>query len=85
MLGITSHDFLLRFQHVIPLRTLMIGLGKAPVFALLIATIGCFEGMRVHGSADSVGHQTTRSVVLAIFFIILTDAAFSILLSWMKL
>jgi phospholipid/cholesterol/gamma-HCH transport system permease protein len=81
MLGVTAHEFIVRFQHVIPLRTLVIGLCKAPVFALLIASIGCFEGMRVFGSADSVGRQTTRSVVLAIFFIILTDAAFSILLS----
>ena len=85
MLGITPHDFLQRFEHVIPLRTLLIGLGKAPVFALLIASIGCFEGMRVHGSADSVGQQTTRSVVLAIFFIIVVDAIFSILFSKMQL
>jgi phospholipid/cholesterol/gamma-HCH transport system permease protein len=85
MLGITPHDFLLRFEHVIPLRTLLIGLGKTPVFAMLIATIGCFEGMRVHGSADSVGQQTTRSVVLAIFFIIVADAIFSIVFSKMGL
>ena len=66
---------------VIPLRTLLIGLGKTPVFAMLIAAIGCYEGMRVHGSADSVGQQTTRSVVLAIFFIIVADAIFSIIFS----
>jgi phospholipid/cholesterol/gamma-HCH transport system permease protein len=85
MLGITPHDFLQRFGHVIPLRTLLIGLGKAPVFAMLIATIGCFEGMRVHGSADSVGQQTTRSVVLSIFFIIVADAIFSIIFNKMQL
>jgi phospholipid/cholesterol/gamma-HCH transport system permease protein len=85
MLGITPHDFLVRFRHVVALKTLIIGLGKAPVFAMLIASIGCFEGMRVAGSADSVGKQTTRSVVLAIFFIIVADAIFSIVLSKMKL
>lgn len=81
MLGVNWYDFLTRFQHEIPLKTLIIGLGKAPVFALLIASIGCFQGMQVQGSADSVGVRTTRSVVLAIFFIIVTDAIFSVILS----
>lgn len=85
MLGISWYDFLHRFPHVIPLKTLLIGLGKTPVFALLIATIGCYEGMQVKDTAESVGKNTTRSVVLAIFFIILADAAFSILFSKMSL
>jgi phospholipid/cholesterol/gamma-HCH transport system permease protein len=85
MLGVSPYDFLVRFQHVIPLKTLIIGLGKAPVFAMVIGSIGCFEGMRVAGSADSVGKQTTRSVVLSIFFIIVADAIFSILFSKMRL
>lgn len=85
MLGIGWHDFLLRFQHEIPVRSLVIGLGKTPVFALLIASIGCFQGMRVRGSADSVGTQTTRSVVLSIFFIIVADAIFSVIFSRLNL
>jgi phospholipid/cholesterol/gamma-HCH transport system permease protein len=85
MLGLTWYDFLQRFQHEIPLRALIIGLGKAPVFALLIGSIGCFQGMQVQGSADSVGKQTTRSVVLAIFFIVVADAMFSIIFSKLKL
>lgn len=85
MLGINWHDFLLRFQNEIPLRALIIGLGKAPVFALLIASIGCFQGMQVRGSAESVGYRTTRSVVLAIFSIIIVDAIFSVLFSKFKL
>lgn len=85
MLGLTWYDFLHRFQQEIPLRALIIGLGKAPVFALLIASVGCFQGMQVSGSADSVGKKTTRSVVLAIFFIIITDAIFSIIFSKMNL
>ncbi len=85
MLGVTPYDFLHRFQHEIPVRALWIGLGKAPVFALLISSIGCFQGMKVQDSADSIGKQTTRSVVLAIFFIIIVDAIFSIIFSKFKL
>ena len=85
MLGISWYDFLHRFPAVIPLRALIIGLGKAPVFAMIIASIGCFQGVKVGGSADSIGTNTTRSVVLAIFFIILADAAFSIIFSELKL
>jgi phospholipid/cholesterol/gamma-HCH transport system permease protein len=85
MLHISSHDFLHRFGQVIPYRALIIGLGKAPIFALIIASVGCFQGMQVKGSAESVGHNTTRSVVLAIFFIIVVDAIFSIVFSKLKL
>lgn len=81
MLDISWHEFLMRFQKEIPVRNLIIGLGKAPIFALIIGGIGCFEGMKVHGSATSLGERTTRSVVLAIFFIIITDALFSVLFS----
>jgi phospholipid/cholesterol/gamma-HCH transport system permease protein len=85
MLDVSMHEFLRRFQNEIPLRALLIGLGKAPVFALLIGSIGCFQGVRVEGGADSVGKQTTRSVVLAIFFIIIVDAIFSVIFSKLKL
>ena len=85
MLNITWYDFLHRFAEAIPLRSLIIGLGKAPIFALIISSIGCFQGMQVQGSAESVGRNTTRSVVLAIFFIIVVDAIFSIVFSKLKL
>ncbi len=85
MLDISWPDFFLRFQQQIPVRALLIGIGKAPVFALIIASIGCFEGMQVKGSAESVGKQTTRSVVWGIFFIIVADAIFSIIFSKLKL
>lgn len=85
MLGISWYDFLERFPEVIPLKSLLIGLGKTPIFALLIASIGCQQGMLVGSSADSVGKNTTRSVVLAIFFIIVADAIFSIIFSKLKL
>lgn len=52
---------------------------KAPVFGLAIAMVGCFEGMKVEGSAESVGQRTTASVVEGIFTVIVLDALFSIL------
>jgi phospholipid/cholesterol/gamma-HCH transport system permease protein len=85
MLGISYYDFILRFQHEIPVRSLLIGLGKAPVFALIIASIGCFQGMQVQSNAESLGKLTTRSVVLSIFFIIVADAIFSVIFSRLNL
>jgi phospholipid/cholesterol/gamma-HCH transport system permease protein len=85
MLHIGYIDFLRRFPKVVQLSSLVIGIGKAPVFALIIATVACFQGLRVRGSADSVGKQTTRSVVQAIFFIIVADALFSILFSTLNI
>jgi phospholipid/cholesterol/gamma-HCH transport system permease protein len=81
MLGIGYYDFLTRFAKVIEVKTYLIGLSKAPVFAVLIATVGCFQGFQVAMSADSVGRQTTKSVVQAIFLIIIADALFSIVFS----
>ncbi|MGQ7960529.1 MlaE family ABC transporter permease [Pseudomonas sp. SP16.1] len=56
------------------LRHLLVGLLKAPVFAFLIALIGCLEGFKVSGSAQSVGAHTTSAVVQSIFVVILLDA-----------
>ncbi|WP_010598754.1 MlaE family ABC transporter permease [Rickettsiella massiliensis] len=81
LLHIGFGDFLRRFPQVVNLSSLLIGLGKTPIFALIIASVACFQGLRVQGSADSVGQKTTRSVVQAIFFIIIADALFSILFS----
>ena len=58
----------------IPLRHILLGLAKAPFFALVIALIGCLEGFKVHGSAQSVGEHTTSAVVQSIFAVILLDA-----------
>lgn len=81
MMQISWYDFLTRFQQVIPVRPFLIGIGKAPVFALIIASVGCFQGFQVSGGADSVGRQTTKSVVQAIFFILVADAIFSVIFS----
>jgi phospholipid/cholesterol/gamma-HCH transport system permease protein len=58
-----------------------VGIIKAPLFAFIIAMVGCFEGMRVSRSAESVGRQTTRAVVEAIFLVIVLDAILSIFFS----
>jgi len=58
--------------------TFAVGMIKAPVFALVIANAGCYEGLSVSGSAESVGRRTTKSVVESIFLIIVLSAVFSI-------
>jgi phospholipid/cholesterol/gamma-HCH transport system permease protein len=68
---------------VVSLNTFLVGMVKAPVFALLISLVGCFEGLRVSGSAESVGRLTTRAVVEGIFLVIIFDALFSILFSYL--
>jgi phospholipid/cholesterol/gamma-HCH transport system permease protein len=78
-------DFLDRFDDAIKMNSFLAGLGKAPVFAAIIALVGCFQGFRVSGSADSVGRQTTISVVQAIFLVIVFDALFSVTFSWLKI
>ncbi|WP_416899403.1 MAG: MlaE family lipid ABC transporter permease subunit [Minwuia sp.] len=67
-----------RLGDAIPLSALMVGLVKAPVFGALIAMVGCYEGLRTEGSAESLGRQTTRAVVEGIFIVIVVDALFSI-------
>ena len=71
-------EFLDRMVKAVVLSTLLTGIGKAPVFAFIIAVIGCYQGFRTRGGADSVGRQTTRSVVQSIFLVIVADAVFSI-------
>lgn len=58
--------------------TFWVGMIKAPAFAMIIAVTGCYEGLQVTGSAESVGQRTTKAVVEAIFFIIIVNAIFSI-------
>ena len=57
----------------------LVGIAKAPFFALIIGVIGCFQGLQVEGNAESLGRLTSRAVVQAIFMVILADATFSIL------
>lgn len=70
--------FLKRIQEVVPITDVWIGLIKAPVFALIVATAGCYQGMQVEANAEEVGLRTTQSVVTAIFTVIVLDAFFAI-------
>jgi phospholipid/cholesterol/gamma-HCH transport system permease protein len=84
-LGVGFTDFIERFGTAVSLSSYMIGIGKAPVFAGIVAVIGCYQGFRVVGGADSVGRQTTISVVQAIFLVIIADAWFSVVFSWLQI
>ena len=80
-LGMTIPVFLRQLQGAITVKTMFVGLIKAPVFAFVIALVGCYEGFQVERNAASVGLLTTRSVVEGIFLVIVLDAAFSIMFS----
>ncbi len=84
-LGVGFGDFLDRFVKAVSVTAYLIGICKAPVFAIIIAVVGCFQGFRTKGGADSVGRQTTRSVVQAIFLVIVADALFSVAFSALDL
>nr|WP_237651113.1 ABC transporter permease [Xanthomonas translucens] len=73
-LGIPPQMYLARMHDTIQLRHMLVGLSKAPIFAVLIALIGCLEGLRVEGTAQSVGERTTSSVVKSISLVIIIDA-----------
>ncbi len=79
LIGISLPEYLDRVQHAVKLHTFVIGMVKAPVFAFAIGVVGCLHGMKVSGSSESVGKETTSSVVESIFIVLMLDAAFSIL------
>jgi phospholipid/cholesterol/gamma-HCH transport system permease protein len=84
-LGMGFEAFTERLVASVSATSFMLGIGKAPVFAGIIAVVGCFQGLRTRGGADAVGRQTTRSVVQSIFLVILADSLFSILFSVLDL
>jgi phospholipid/cholesterol/gamma-HCH transport system permease protein len=84
-LDVTPTEFIERFSKAVSVTSYLIGIGKAPVFAAIIVLVGCFQGFRAKGGADSVGRQTTRSVVQSIFLVISADALFSVAFSALDL
>jgi phospholipid/cholesterol/gamma-HCH transport system permease protein len=82
LIDLTPAQFLHQLNNAVTVKTFFVGLIKAPVFAFVIGMVGCFEGLRVKGSAESVGRLTTQSVVESIFLVIVFDALFSILFSY---
>ncbi len=85
MLDITPAGFVARLQEALPLRHVLIGLIKAPVFALVIAVIGTRMGMTVGRDTRAVGAATTSTVVQSIVAVILLDAVFALVLQVLEL
>ncbi|MBO0749354.1 MAG: MlaE family lipid ABC transporter permease subunit [Porphyrobacter sp.] len=77
-LDIPFGTFLLRIQEVVPTYDIWVGLVKAPVFGLIVALTGCYQGMQVSGNSEEVGLRTTLAVVQAIFLVIVLDAFFAV-------
>jgi phospholipid/cholesterol/gamma-HCH transport system permease protein len=77
-LDIPPVTFVQRIREVVPITDLWQMLIKAPVFGLIIAMAGCFQGMQVEGNAEAVGLRTTAAVVQGIFLVIVLDAFFAV-------
>lgn len=73
-LGIPVGLFITRLHETIELQHFLVGMSKAPVFAMVIALVGCLEGFKVVGTAQSVGERTTSSVVQCIALVIVINA-----------
>ena len=78
LLGLSMPSFIDRLADAVSVKSFLSGIGKAPVFAVMIALVGCFQGFQVSGSAEGVGRHTTISVVQSIFLVIVIDAVFSV-------
>lgn len=84
-LGVSFSVFLDRFPHAVSVTSYLVGIGKAPVFAVIIAMVGCFQGFLTRGGPESVGQHTTRAVVQSIFLVNVADALFSVAFSVLDL
>jgi phospholipid/cholesterol/gamma-HCH transport system permease protein len=78
-LGISMNLFIERLYEVLEVKHYLLGMMKGPVFAFLIASVGCFRGFQVSLNTESVGLHTTASVVNSIFLVIAFDALFSVI------
>ncbi len=77
-LGISPENFVQQLKGAMPITDVWVGLVKGPVFGLIIAMTGCFQGMQVESNAEEVGLRTTAAVVQAIFIVIVLDAIFAV-------
>ncbi len=80
-MGLDAPVYLERLNAALVAKHFYVGLIKAPFAALVIGLVGCLEGLRVKGSAESVGAQVTAAVVKAIFLVLVLDGIFAIFLS----
>jgi phospholipid/cholesterol/gamma-HCH transport system permease protein len=77
-LGIPPITFIQRIREVVPMTDLWQTIIKAPVFGMIIAMAGCYQGLQVKGNAEEVGLRTTTAVVQGIFLVIVLDAFFAV-------
>ncbi|MEQ9489363.1 MAG: MlaE family lipid ABC transporter permease subunit [Alphaproteobacteria bacterium] len=82
-LEIEPQQFVQQLKHAVSLDDFLVGMVKAPVHACIIAIVGCYEGLKVQRSAESVGKQTTMSVVESIFLVIMATSIFSVMFSYL--
>lgn len=78
-LGISFHQFLDKLPSAVPVENFALGLGKGVMFGLFIALLACHFGLRIQPNTESIGNETTNSVVASITLVILVDAVFAIL------
>jgi phospholipid/cholesterol/gamma-HCH transport system permease protein len=78
-MDISPAMFIARFQDVVPPQHFWTGIVKAPVFAIVVALVGCRQGLLVEGDVMSLGRRTTSAVVQSIFLVIALDAIFAII------
>jgi phospholipid/cholesterol/gamma-HCH transport system permease protein len=78
LMDISMPEYLERAHQAAKWNDFFTGMIKAPIFALVIALVGCMHGLKVSGSSESVGRETTASVVKSIFLILMLDGLFSI-------
>ncbi|MFC7291840.1 MlaE family ABC transporter permease [Hirschia litorea] len=79
VMDISPAMFIQRINDTVPGQNFWVGMAKAPVFATVIALVGCRQGLLVSGDVQSLGNRTTSSVVQAIFLVIVLDAIFAML------
>jgi len=73
-LAMDSSEFLGRIARAIRASDYLLGVGKAPVFAVIVAAVGCYQGLQADDDADSVGRRTTAAVVQSMFLVVVADA-----------
>lgn len=78
-LGLSPEGFVHRLVENVGVTQFWVGMSKAPVMAVVIATIGCRQGLEVQGNVESLGRHVTSAVVQAIFSAILIDAIFALI------
>jgi len=84
-LGISMTQFTDRLYEVLEVKHYILGMIKGPMFAFLIAAIGCYRGFQVSNNTESIGLHTTASVVNSIFLVIAFDALFSVIFTELDL